>query len=97
MKRREVVVDNQVFDLGLKEIEEAVANKTGRLPTMELEVCSTVFQVGYAAEEKAVALNWWGLTNIRNIVWTRFVFLRLRWPFIKKVECFTYAMEGALR
>lgn len=45
-------------------------------------------------EEKAVVLNWWGQTNTRNIVWTRFVFLRLGWPLVKKVQCFTHAMEG---
>lgn len=95
MKRKEVVVGNQVFDLGLKGLEESVANRDGSLPMLELEVGDTVFQVGYSVEEKAVALNWWGLTNIRNIVWTRFVFLMLRRPFIKKVECFTYASEGA--
>jgi len=95
MQRKEVVVGNQVFDLGLKGLEESVANRDGKLPMMEFEVGDTVFQVGYCVEEKTVTLNWWGLTNVRNIVWTRFVILRLRWPFIKKVECFTYAREGA--
>jgi hypothetical protein len=94
MKRKEVVVGDQVFDLGLKDIEKAVANTSGRLPTMELEVGDTIFQVGFLAEERAVALNWWGCTNIRNIVWTRFTFLRLGWPLVKTVSAFTYAKEG---
>jgi hypothetical protein len=95
MKRQEVVIGNQVFNLGIKEIEESVANKKGKLPTMELEVGDMIFTVGYLGEEKAVALNWWGLTNMRNIVWTRFVFLRFAWPPIKKISAFTYAVEGA--
>lgn len=93
MRRKEVVIGREVFDLGVNAFEESVANPDGKWPTLELEVGDTVFQVGYVVEEKAVALNWWGLTNIRNIVWTRFVFLRLRRPFIKKVECFTYGLR----
>lgn len=93
MKRKEVVVGNQVFDLGLKGLEDAVANKNGELRTMELEVGPTVFQIGYVAEEKAVALTWWGLTEIVNIFWTRWIFLRLKRPFFKKIDCFTYARE----
>ncbi len=95
MMRKEVVVGSQTFDLGLKDIETIVANRSGRLPMMELEVGDTVFQVGYVKEERAFALNWWGDTHTRNIVWTRFVFLRLAWPPVKKVSAFTYASEGA--
>jgi hypothetical protein len=51
--------------------------------------------VGYIENEKAVCLNWWGETSARNINWTRFVFLRLRRPFVKTVTAFTYAIEGA--
>ena len=91
MKRKQVVVGNQVFDLGLDDFEESVAS--GKWPTLELEVCGTVFQVGMSRPDKAVVLNWWGITNIRNIIWTRFLFLMPRWPLFKKVECFTYASE----
>ena len=94
MKRKEVVVGNQVFDLGMKELEESVANKNGQWPTMELEVGDRVFQVGVLREEKTIVFNWWGMTEIINVVWTRFVFLRLGWPLFRKVECFTYAAEG---
>ena len=93
MIRKAVVIGNQVFDLGLKEFEESVTNHDKCL-TLELEIGTTVFQVNYMHKEKALALNWWGLTSIRNIVWTRFVFLRLRRPFIQKVECFTDVLEG---
>ncbi len=93
MRRTEVVIDNQVFDLGLKRLAERVSNRDGKLPTLELEVCGTIFQVGYVTEDKAIALNWWGFTTMRNIVWTRFVFLRLRWPFIKNISAFTYATK----
>lgn len=91
MRVKEVVVGNQCFSLGLKELEESVANRDGKLPTLELEVGDTIFQCGLVSEENAFLLNWWGLTNIPNIVWTRFVFLRLGWPLFKKVECFTYS------
>ena len=87
MKRKQVVVANQVFDLGLQSFEESVANRDGKWPMLELEVCGTVFQVGVSRLDKAVMLNWWGITNIRNIIWTRFVFLMPRWPL------FTYARE----
>ena len=94
MQRKEVVVGNQVFDLGIKGLEDSVANKDGRLPTMELEVGETIFSAGYVADEKAFTLTWWGSTNSRNIVWARFVFLIPRWPFVKRVSAFTYAIEG---
>jgi len=91
MKRKEVIVGHQVFDLGIKELEEGVANRDGRCRTMELEVGPTVFQVGILRQEQAIVLNWWGLTDIMNVVWTRWLILRLKRPFLKKVECFTYA------
>jgi len=95
MRVKEVVVGNKVFNLGLKEFEESVANGKGEWPTMELEVCGDmVFQVGLVRQQRMVLLNWWGATDIRNVVWTRFVFLRLGWPFVRRLECFTYATEG---
>jgi hypothetical protein len=93
MHKREVVVGSKVFNLGLKEFEESVANKKHEWPTIELDVDHMVFQVEYIAEEKAVTLNWWGLTRFKNIVWTRFVFLRLGWPPVKRISAFTYATE----
>jgi len=94
MRVKEVVVGNQVFNLGMKELEESVANKNGQWPTMELEVGDTIFQCGLVSGEKAIVFNWWGVTEVMNVVWTRFVFLRLGWPLFRKVECFTYASEG---
>jgi hypothetical protein len=88
-KRRQVVVARQVFDLGLKEFQESVTN--GEWPTMELEVAGTVFQVGLVRPGNVLTLNWWAATNIRNIMWTRFLFLKLGWPPVKKVQCFTFA------
>lgn len=95
MKRKEVFVGNQAFDLGIEGFADTVANRDGKLTTLELEVGNTIFQVGYIDNEKAVCLNWWGETSARNINWTRFVFLRLRRPFVKTVTAFTYAIEGA--
>lgn len=40
-RRKEVVVGNQVFDLGLKELAETVANRDGKLLTLDLEVGDT--------------------------------------------------------
>ncbi len=93
MKRKEVVVGNQVFDLGIKGLEESVGNKNGRLPTIQLEVGVTIFRVGWVVKEKALTLNWWGLTSVQNIVWTRFIFLRLSRPLVKSISAFTYAPE----
>jgi hypothetical protein len=94
MIKREVVVGSQVFDLGLPKFVEAVTDKNHRWPTIELEVGPKIFQVGLLVEGTAVMLNWWGQTSMKNIVWTRFVFLRFTWPFVKKVSAFTYASEG---
>lgn len=95
MIRKEVVVGRQVFDLGIDDFGESVANKNGQWPTLELEVGPKVFSVGYLVEEKAVFLTWWGMTNFGNIQWTRFVFLRLAWPPMRRVSAFTYAAAGA--
>jgi hypothetical protein len=94
MIKKEVVVGSQVFDLGLPKFVEAMANKNRQWPTMELEVGPKIFQVGFLVEGTAVMFNWWGLTSMKNIVWTKFVFLKWKWPFVKTVSAFTYAQEG---
>jgi hypothetical protein len=95
MLRKEVVVGTQVFDLGINGLADAVANRDGRLPTVELEIGHQVFVTGYMRDEKAVYFNWWGETNWPNVNWTRFIFLRRQWPFITAVTAFTYATEGS--
>lgn len=93
MWHRKVVVDRQVFSLGLKEFEESVANEHGQWPTVELQVGDKVFLVGTNTKDRALLLHWCGLTSVPNILWFRFIIFRLRRPLVKKVECFSYASE----
>ena len=90
MRRKEIIVANKVFDLGLKGLEEATEScrRVGR--EMEIDVGDTVFNMGYSKQEKAVILHWTGETLLSNIVWMRFVALRFRWPPVKVLNCFTY-------
>ena len=90
MMRKEIIVADKVFDLGLKGLEEATESYRRVGQEMELEVERTVFRVGYLSEERAVILHWTGQTILRNIVWMRFVALRPWWPPVKVLSCFTY-------
>jgi len=90
MRRKEIIVADKVFDLGLKGLEEATKSCRRVGQEMEIDVAGTVFNVGYSKQEKAVILHWTGETCLRNIVWMRFVALRLRWPPVKVLSCFTY-------
>ena len=90
MRRKEIIVADKVFDLGLKGLEEAAKSCRRVGQEMEIDVAGTVFNVGYSKQEKAVILHWTGETCLRNIVWMRFVALRLRWPPVKVLSCFTY-------
>jgi len=90
MMRKEIIVADKVFDLGLKGLEEATESCRRVHQEYEIEVEGTVFSVGYSSEERAVILHWTGETILRNIVWMRFVALRLRWPPVKVLSCFTY-------
>ena len=90
MIRKEIVVAGKAFDLGLKGLEEAIEScrRVGR--DVEIEVDGTVFQVGVSRQERAIILHLTGQTTLRNIVWMRFVVLRLRRPLVKTLTCFTY-------
>ncbi|KKL84570.1 hypothetical protein LCGC14_1963400 [marine sediment metagenome] len=90
MMRKEVIVADKVFDLGLKGLEEATESCQRVHQEYELEVEGTVFQVGVSRQERAIILHWTGLTVLSNIVWMRFVVLRPRRPFVKTLSCFTY-------
>jgi len=93
MERKEVFVDGKVYDLGLKGMDDAISAEKSEGRTMELKVGPTVFQVGVLRQERAVALHWTGMTNVRNIVWQRFVVLRPRRPFVKALSCFANSEE----
>ena len=90
MRRKEVIVADKVFNLGIKGLEEVTESCRRVGQEMEIDVAGTVFNVGYVSEEKAVILHWTGETVLSNIVWMRFVALRLRWPPVKVLSCFTY-------
>ena len=90
MMRKEIIVADKVFNLGLKGLEEATESCRRVGQEYEIEVEGTVFQVGVSRQERAVILHWTGETCLRNIVWMRFVALRFRWPPVKVLNCFTY-------
>lgn len=93
MERKEVVVAGKVFNLGLKGLDNALSEGERDGRTMTLEVGTTIFQVGVLRQESAFCLHWIGTTNTRNVIWQRFVVLRLQWPPVKALSCFTFASE----
>jgi len=93
MKRKEVVVAGKVFNLGLKEFDEAVTEEAKRGLNLELDIGPTVFQMGVSRSDKAVILHWVGETNISNIIWQRFVVFGLRRPPIRSVSCYSFREE----
>jgi hypothetical protein len=93
MLKKEVVVDNKVFDQETSAFVDSVSNREGKWPVMELEVCGTIFQVGVIRRENTLILNWWGWTPVENIYWSRWVFLRLGWNPVRKVSCFSFEPE----
>ncbi len=88
MKRKEVLVAGKVFDLGVDDVAEAMDPEKGKTVTLDLDVGPTVFQVGVSRPDKAVILHWVGMTNIRNIMWQRFIVIRFQWPPIQSISCF---------
>ena len=90
MRRKEVIVADKVFNLGLKGLEEVTESCRRVGQEMEIDVAGTVFNVGYSSQDRAVILHWTGETCLSNIVWMRFVALRFRWPPVKVLSCFTY-------
>ena len=93
MKRKEVVVAGKVFDLGLKEFDEAVTEEKKDGVMLDLDIGPTVFQMGVSRPDKAVILHWVGETNIGNVIWQRFVVLKLQWPPIRSVSCYSFREE----
>jgi len=90
MMRKEIIVADKVFDLGLKGLEKATESCRIAGQEMEFEVEGTVFQVGVSRQERAVILHWTGQTILRNIVWMRFLAIGPWWPPVKNLTCFTY-------
>jgi len=90
MMRKEAIVADKVFELGLDGLEKAIKSCQTVGQEMEIEVAGRVFQVGTSIKERAVILHWTGETCLRNIVWMRFVALRPKWPPVKVLSCFTY-------
>lgn len=87
MERKEVFVADKVFSLGLKELDQAING--GEPRTMTLEVGPRVFQAGVLRPDRAFCLHWMATTNIRNVIWQRFVVLHFRWPPVQAMSCFS--------
>jgi len=90
MMRKEIIVEDKVFDLGLKGLEEATESCRRVGQQMELDVAGRIFQVGVSFQDKALVFHEVGETILRNIVWMRFVAVGLWWPPVKVLSCFTY-------
>ncbi|MBA7607955.1 hypothetical protein ES703_15125 [subsurface metagenome] len=90
MKQKCVVVAGKTFNLGLKELDEAVTEEAKRGLTLELNVGTTIFQTGISRPDKAFILHWTGETDISNVLFERFVGFGLQWPPIRSVACFTF-------
>jgi len=93
MKRTALLVAGKVFDMGADGAAQEVVQEVEKAITLDLDVGPTVFQVGVSRSDKAVILHWTGLTNIRNIMWQRFVVMRFRWPPIQNISCFVNEEE----
>jgi len=93
VRRKEVLVAGKVFDLGVDDVAEAMNPEKGKTVTLDLDVGPTVFQVGVSRPDKAVILHWTGMTNLRNIIWQRFVVVRSQWPPIQSISCFVNREE----
>jgi len=52
--RKEIIVAGEVFDLGLKGLEEATESCRVVGQEMELEVAGRIFQVGVSTQDKAL-------------------------------------------
>ena len=94
MKRKEVVLGGKVFDLGLKGFDEAVIQERQYGRMFDLEVGPAGFQCRVSMPDRAFIMHWAGRTSLTNIIWTRFVAFRLKWPPVRSMSCFTYAWEG---
>ena len=90
MRRKEIIVADTVFDLGLKELEKATESCRIVGQEMDLEVAGRIFQVGVSMQDKALVLHEVGATCLQNIVWMRFVAVGPWWPPVKVLSCFTY-------
>ena len=90
MMRKEIIVSDEVFDLGLKGLENVTKSCRVVGQEMELEVAGRIYQVGVSMQEKALVFHETGETCLRNIVWMRFVAVGPWWPPVKVLSCFTY-------
>jgi len=94
MRRKEVVLGERVFDLGLKEFDEVVSRERQYGRTFDLEVGPAGLQWRVSLPDRAFIMHWVGRTNLANVIWSRFVAFRLKWPPVRNISCFTYAWEG---
>lgn len=94
MRRKEVVLGELVFDLGLKAFEKVVTQEKRRGKILELDVGSLGFQCRISIPDLAFIMHWVGRTNLANVIWTRFISLKLEWPPVKSISCFTNALAN---
>ena len=88
-----MVLGGKVLDLGLEGFEEAVTRERQYGRIFDLEVGPLGFQCRFSVPDWAFIMHWAGRTSLANIIWTRFVAFRLRWPPFRSVSCFTYSWK----
>jgi hypothetical protein len=93
MRRREIALGANVFDLGLEEFDKAVVQEKQRSRMFDLEVGPAAFQCRVSLTDRAFIMHWAGRTSLANIIWSRFIAFRLKWPPITSISCFTCTWE----
>lgn len=93
MGKKLVFLREDISELSLEGVNNAISAEAEEGRAIDIDVGPTVFQVGVLRQERAVALHWTGMTNFRNIVWQRFVLLRLRWPPVMTLSYFMNSEE----
>lgn len=89
MGKKLVVLRGDISGLSSKGVNDAISAEAEKGRAIDIDVGPTVFQMGVLRQERAVALHWTGMTSFRNIIFQRFVLLRLRWPPVMTLSYFS--------
>jgi hypothetical protein len=90
MPKKAAVLSSKVWENGIDGFAQSVENCKVVGQEMEMEVAGRIYQVGVVHQERALVFHEVGFTSLRNIVWHRFIAIRLRRPFIRTLRAFIY-------
>jgi hypothetical protein len=57
--------------------------------TLCLEIGSPVFDLFVSKIDRAIIASWKAQTEVNNVLWMRLIVIRLGWPPIRCITCFT--------